>query len=150
MIIQTTRGSYILDETGAPVSNSFVKRSTEMTDKYVNKRREVDARQLTASNVDEIVRWCAGERREEKDPFTMASFVAINMPTLNGVERVQEGDYVVRHPSGTFTKMSRFAFEQEYERQQQASDDVRSAMAESARAVVDGLRKDPREPWRTV
>lgn len=87
-----------------------------MPNHYVNKRVKVEARQLTQDNVDEIVRWCAGERREEKDPFdTSKKFAAINMPTLNGVVRVSEGDYVIQSENGNFRQMSRYAFESEFE-----------------------------------
>lgn len=107
-----------------------------MSEKYTSRRREVEAVQVSWATADDIAQWCGGRVVTEKG-FNNLEIPGINFPTLNGVDRASEGDYVVRNSSGTFQKMSRFAFESEFEREK----------VEDGEATVS---HDPRERWRTL
>lgn len=69
------------------------------------RRRPVDieARQVTPDTVADIVAWCGGVQVEEQDALDPnRTYVGVNVPTLSGVVRVSEGDYVAKSPQGGF------------------------------------------------
>lgn len=79
---------------------------------------QVEAIQLTAKNVDSVSFWCGGMKVEEIDPLDPEKkFAALNVETLigpNGVSRASEGDYVIRHPLGSFFVLTAYQFNQHY------------------------------------
>lgn len=83
---------------------------------YKSVEIRVDAMKLSADNVNEVAAWCGGQMVTEKDAVDSSStFVALNIPTLDGVKRVSEGMYVVKSEHGNFRVMSRYMFEREFQ-----------------------------------
>lgn len=84
---------------------------------YKSVEIRVDAMKLSADNVDEVASWCGGQKVTEKEyTFDSSStFVALNIPTLDGVKRASEGMYVVKSEHGNFRVMSRYMFEREFQ-----------------------------------
>lgn len=77
---------------------------------------DVEAIQLTTNSVREAALWCGGVEVEEIDPTDSTKrFVALNVPTMDGVCRCQDGNYVVKNSTGDFKIMSRRKFEETYE-----------------------------------
>ena len=75
----------------------------------------VEAVKLTADNVAVVAGWCGGRQVSEIDMFDKNTvFVAINIPTLNGVERASEGQYVLKDSDGVVSVMCSEEFEHKY------------------------------------
>lgn len=84
---------------------------------YRKKVESVRAVKLSPESVDEAARWCGGRRVEEKDPFDENQIkVGLNIPTLEGVVRASEDDYIIQDFEGGFRVMSSSEFESQYER----------------------------------
>lgn len=83
---------------------------------YELKPNDVDAKQVSWETADEIAQWCGGVVVTEYSYPHGEPMPGINVPTLTGMVRASEGDYVIRHASGQFQKRSRYAFESEYRR----------------------------------
>jgi hypothetical protein len=116
-----------------------------MTEKYTSKVRTIDALQLTPENADSIAEWCGGGIVVEKG-LNGKDLVGVNIPTLQGVTRASEGDYVIRNASGTFQTMSRFAFESEFEPK-----NVSELHSDHSTIPIARIEShDPRERWRTI
>jgi hypothetical protein len=78
---------------------------------------DVEAIKLTPATVREAALWCGGMEIEEIDPLDSTKrFVALNVPSRNGVLRCSEECYIVKDSSGDFTVMSARRFEDTYER----------------------------------
>lgn len=77
----------------------------------------IEAKQLTPENVDEIARWCGGDIVTETNPRDSEdTYQAINVPTLNGNERLSMGMFIYRDPeSGRFVLTGARDFAQMYE-----------------------------------
>lgn len=80
----------------------------------------VEAIQVTPQSVHRAALWCGGIEVEEIDPIdNTKKFSALNIPTLSGVQRAGEGDYVVKEMSptarGRFRVMRQHEFETKYE-----------------------------------
>lgn len=76
----------------------------------------VEAMQLTPQQVQAAALWCGGMEVEEIDPMdSTKKFVGLNIPTLDGVKRAGQGDYILKHLSGQFEVMSLREFEAKYE-----------------------------------
>jgi len=76
----------------------------------------IEAAQLSVDTAERISVWSGGRIVEEIDPVNSTKrFVAMNIPTLEGVKRASEGDYVVRSLSGEFDVMRAREFERKYE-----------------------------------
>lgn len=76
----------------------------------------VEAIKLTPESVDRAALWAGGKPVEEYDSFDRSKkFVALNVPTLRGVQRAQEGDYIVKESNGSFNVVSEREFEDKYE-----------------------------------
>lgn len=76
----------------------------------------VEAIQLTAESVERAAMWCGGMVIDEYDAIdSTKKFSGMNIPTLNGVKRASEGDYIVKGPKGIFTVSPANVFESEYE-----------------------------------
>ena len=87
-----------------------------MPKRYRLKLVDVEAIELTPENLDRAVLWCNGRAIEEIDvEDSKKRFVGINIPTLEGVLRASETDYIVKNLRGGFTVMSKYEFESKYE-----------------------------------
>jgi hypothetical protein len=76
----------------------------------------VEAIQLSAENVERAATWSGGIQVIEYDAIDKTrTFVALNIPTVFGVVRVSEGDYIVKDQKGHFSTMSAAQFESKYE-----------------------------------
>lgn len=77
---------------------------------------EIEARQLTKADADDIAQWCGGLLVTEIDPLDPAKvFVGINVPTQLGVQRASQGDWVVKLKGGNFTTFDPQGFHDTYE-----------------------------------
>jgi hypothetical protein len=75
----------------------------------------VEAIQVTPESVERATLWSGARQVEEIDPNDSTKrFVALNIPTLDGVKRAGEGDYIVRNNLGEFSVMSQPEFESKY------------------------------------
>lgn len=68
----------------------------------------IEAVVLTNQNVHQVARWCGGRA-------VMASLVAIEIPTLEGTMRADEGDWVVRGIEGEFYPVKESVFRASYD-----------------------------------
>lgn len=116
---------------------------------YELRPRDVEARQITSwETAKAIATWCGGKVVEEIDPFDeKKTHPGVNIPTLEGIVRASEGDYVIRHKSGNFQRRSRFSFEQEWRAKQET---VEMASDDSINPIRKVVSHDPRERWRTM
>lgn len=65
--------------------------------------REFQVNQVTKSNASAVALWCDGVEVAPKDALDPAkTYVAINVPTEHGMDRAEEGDYIVKGDSGDF------------------------------------------------
>lgn len=90
-----------------------------MSDIVYYKRRvtAVQAATLTSANVTELAQWCGGRAIEDYDALTRdGKQVGINVPTLDGVERASEGDYILKDEDGRFFVSPALLFQAEFER----------------------------------
>ena len=78
----------------------------------------VQAIQVTPESAQEAATWCAGKLIDEKSPFDETVIQpGINVPTLSGVKRASQGDYILKNlDGGGFQVMNETLFEQNYER----------------------------------
>lgn len=83
---------------------------------YRKKPVEVQAIQLTPSNAEEVASWCGGSVVEEIDPINPDKrYVGVNIPTLEGVMRASEDDYVIKGVKGEFYPCKPDVFAATYE-----------------------------------
>lgn len=83
---------------------------------YQIKMYTVEAIQINAESVDRAALWCGGVKVDEYDPLDHTrKFAALNVPTMSGVKRAQQGDYVVKETGGEFRVISKHDFESKYE-----------------------------------
>lgn len=83
---------------------------------YRKKPVEVQAVQLTQENAEEVAIWCGGQIVTEIDTQDDSKrYAGINLPTLEGVTRVSEGDYVVKGSRGEFYRSKQEAFTDAFE-----------------------------------
>lgn len=77
----------------------------------------VTAIQVTPESLERAVAFSGGREIEEIDPQdSKKRFVGVNFPTLSGVKRATQGDYIVKdHTTGEFTVMTKYEFERRYE-----------------------------------
>lgn len=75
-----------------------------------------EAIQITPDSVHRAALWCGGVEAEEIDPFdSTIRNVGLNVPTISGIHRCSQGDYVVRDPlTNVFSVMSQHEFEKKY------------------------------------
>lgn len=99
-------------------------------DKYASKRVEVEALQVTVATAKRIAEWCGGEVIEETDPVTSVVTLGINVPTIAGIKRASDGDYVIMTPNGRFCPLDKDVFESAYARDVTITYDKPSAVAE--------------------
>jgi hypothetical protein len=78
---------------------------------YRTKPALVEAVQLLPENAETVARWCGGALAASANALDRTEvFVELNLPTLEGVVRVSQGDYVVKD-NGIFRKVDRHTFE---------------------------------------
>jgi hypothetical protein len=81
--------------------------------KYRKKPVEIEAQQLTRGNVADVAAWCKGDWSSGSDaPPVPAS---IDIETLEGRMRANEGDYVIRGVQGEFYPCKPDIFEATYD-----------------------------------
>lgn len=86
-------------------------------EEYTVRQFSVHAEQVTPATVQEIEQWCGGRQVLEIDPLDNSrKFVALNVPTMEGVKRASEGEYVIRAQDGRFGVMSEQDFLQHFTR----------------------------------
>lgn len=74
-----------------------------MSELYTMKAVTIEANLLTKDNAEAIAVWCGGRLVEEMDAQTPTDkYVGINIPTLEGVMRASEGDYIIKGVKGEF------------------------------------------------
>lgn len=76
----------------------------------------VEANCLTAENAPSLALWCAGGLVTEHDALQHdITFAAINVNTSRGTKRAQEGDWIVRLPTGEFYPVKPDKFDDYFE-----------------------------------
>lgn len=87
-----------------------------MVQRYRKKSVDVTATQLLPDNVKEVAQWCGASIVEEIDPVDDGKrFVALNIPTIKGLVRAQQGDFILQGPQGGFSTCPASEFEKLYE-----------------------------------
>ncbi len=87
-----------------------------MPSRYRLIQADVLAIQVRPDTVARALPWCNGQEREEIDPVDNKKVVVgINVPTLAGVKRASQGDYILRK-DGYFDVMCQSEFESKYEK----------------------------------
>lgn len=82
---------------------------------YSRITESVEAEQLTADNAEDIARWCGGQVIRETSPRDPEDvFLGVNVPTLNGNQRLTQGMFLVKKEDGTFDLRGATAFLSEY------------------------------------
>jgi hypothetical protein len=87
-----------------------------MFTEYKRRPNPVQAVSITKDNVEEVAIWCGGEPVTEIDALhKTVTYVGINVPTVNGVERASETDFIFKNPRGEICveRYSRFLHEYE-------------------------------------
>lgn len=76
----------------------------------------VEVNQLTAENAHALSVWCGGVLVKEHDALQHdITFAAINVPTVSGMKRAQEGDWIVRDLMGSFYPVKAYEFHEVFE-----------------------------------
>lgn len=87
----------------------------EMVQRYKTVPEFVEAIPITAATIEIAANWCGGTKVREIDPLNQAiTYVGLNVPTLMGVQRASEGDYVVRTADGQFTVYQQTQFRDKF------------------------------------
>lgn len=106
---------YPLDSS-APVEQPMPTLWSSLVIEYRKKPVVIQAIQLGKANAEEIAEWCGGQVVEEINPHDETErFVGINIPTLEGVMRASEGDYVIKGVKGEFYPCKPHIFAETYE-----------------------------------
>ncbi len=86
-----------------------------MPKEYVLITHTVLAMQLTPERVLDAEMWTNGLKTTSVDPFdSTLKFVELNIPTLAGVKRASQGDWIVKK-DGVFEVMSDMEFRRMYQ-----------------------------------
>lgn len=84
--------------------------------RFRRKPVEIEARKLTRESAADLAYWCGGHVVTEEDAIDPNQcFVGVNVPTLEGVVRASEGEYIVRGMRGEFFTASSDALHDLYE-----------------------------------
>lgn len=85
---------------------------------FFQRRKEVvQAEQVTPETAQNIADWVGGQVIPTEDALdSNKKSVGINIPTLSGIVRASEGDYVVKGEHGEISKCPRVDFEHLYDR----------------------------------
>lgn len=95
-------------------STTSVPKSDDRYCRRDNSKVKVQAWRLDADNASHLVWQTDGYIVDERDPFTLELHVGLNMPSLGGVVRASEGDWVVKLGERTFRKMNAVEFQRTY------------------------------------
>lgn len=88
-----------------------------MAELWRKKPVEVEANLLTKENAEAVALWCGGQLVEEINPENEDDrYVGINIPTLEGVMRASEGDYIIKGVQGEFYPCKPGIFTATYEK----------------------------------
>lgn len=83
---------------------------------YRKKPVIVEAVRLTAENVYDVAAWCGGRAVEETSPRDHSDvYTGLDIPTLEGRMRANEGDYIIRGVKGEFYPIKEAIFREAYE-----------------------------------
>ncbi len=75
-----------------------------MPRRYQVKTYEVMAMQLMPDNVERVALWAGGVPTTEHDALDASkTFVALNIPTLEGAKRAQETNFILKSVDGQVT-----------------------------------------------
>lgn len=87
-----------------------------MGDLYTKKSVTIEAYQLSKLNAEALAIWCGGRMVEEIDAVTPTdTYVGVNIPTLEGVMRASEGDYIIKGIEGEFYPCKLSIFQASYD-----------------------------------
>lgn len=88
-----------------------------MADLWRKKPVVVQANELTRDNAESVAVWCGGVLVEEVNAENpLDKYVGINIPTLEGIMRASEGDYVIKGVQGEFYPCKPGIFTSTYEK----------------------------------
>jgi len=83
--------------------------------KFVSKAVEIEALQLKPENAEQLAAWCGGQLVAQHDALGGREYVGLNIPTLEGVMRASEGDWIIRGLRGEFYPCKPDVFAAKYE-----------------------------------
>ena len=83
--------------------------------KWRKKPAIIDAVMITHDNVQQVADWCNGTAVVEHDGVRVKD-VAVLIPTLEGVMRGDEGDFIIRGVQGEFYPCKASIFLETYEK----------------------------------
>lgn len=76
----------------------------------------IEANKVTKETVSAVALWCGGVEVVEHDALQHdVTFAAINVPTVTGMVRAQEGDWIIKRPTGGFFPLSESRFTELFE-----------------------------------
>lgn len=83
---------------------------------YKRKPNPVHAVSITKDNCEEAAEWCGGEVVTEHHAMDdKITYCGINVPTINGVERASETDFIIKNSRGEVSVERYSNFLHEYE-----------------------------------
>ena len=78
---------------------------------------EVEAVQLTKENVTEVADWCTGKEVVEHDALdSNITYVGLNFLSEGNIQRLAEGDWLIKNEQGDFHFLWPNSFEEYYEK----------------------------------
>ena len=87
-----------------------------MLTQYKTISEEITGVSITKDNCEEVAEWCGGEVVTEQHAMdSTVTYCGINVPTINGVERASESDFVIKNSRGEISveRFSKFLSEHE-------------------------------------
>lgn len=76
----------------------------------------IEANQIDPLTVEAVAIWCGGRSVVEHDAIRDdVRYAAINVPTVSGPMRAQEGDWIIRRPGGDFYPLTNARFKELFE-----------------------------------
>jgi len=62
-----------------------------------------EAKTVSESNIQEVAEWCGGVIKTEHDALDHSvTNPALNLQTVNGIDRAHVGDTIIKNHNGTF------------------------------------------------
>lgn len=86
-----------------------------MADLFQSKNcdNKIEANMLTSDNAAAVSAWCGGVLVTEHDALRHdITFAAINVPTVVGKKRAQEGDWIIKRTTGDFYPLPDYKFKE--------------------------------------
>lgn len=76
----------------------------------------IEANRVSKDTVTAVALWCGGVEVVEHDALNHEeTYAAINVPTVNGMMRAQEDDWIIRRATGDFYPLSEHRFRELFE-----------------------------------